>query len=77
MFYRKAIAAACYAVVVLGLGLIAAQPAQAYRIKKICEEVTTKTGTVEKCRWVLDTESVEQPAKSDKDAKKANAETKK
>jgi hypothetical protein len=77
MFYRKAIAAACYAVVVLGLGLIAAQPAQAYRIKKICEEVTTKTGTVEKCRWVLDTESVEQPAKSDKvkDAKKANSGT--
>jgi len=77
MFYRKAIAAACYAVAVLGLGLIAAQPAQAYRIKKICEEVTTKTGTVEKCRWVLDTESVEQPAKSDKDVKKADAGTKK
>jgi hypothetical protein len=56
---------------------MAAQPAQAHRVKKICEDVVTKTGTVEKCRWVLDKESLPPPAKSDKDAKKADAGAKK
>lgn len=74
---RNGVGFAIYGVVILGLGLIAAQPAQAYRVKKICEEVATKSGTVEKCRWVLDKESLEPPPKSDKDAKKADAGAKK
>mgnify|MGYP006291967287 FL=1 len=74
---RNSVGFAIYGVVVLGVGLLAAQPAQAYRVKKICEDVSTKTGTVEKCRWVLDKESLEPPAKSDKDAKKADAGAKK
>ncbi len=77
MFNRIGIAFVIYSFFVLGLSLIAAQPAQAYRVKKICEDVATKTGTVEKCRWVLDKESLEPPAKSDKDAKKADAGAKK
>ncbi len=74
---RNSVGFAIYGVVILGVGLLAAQPAQAYRVKKICEDVSTKTGTVEKCRWVLDKESLEPPAKSDKDAKKADAGAKK
>lgn len=74
---RNGVGFAIYGVVILGLGLIAAQPAQAYRVKKICEDVATKSGTVEKCRWVLDKESLEPPPKSDKDAKKADAGAKK
>ena len=74
---RNSVGFAFYGVVILGVGLLAAQPAQAYRVKKICEDVSTKTGTVEKCRWVLDKESLEPPAKSDKDAKKADAGAKK
>jgi hypothetical protein len=77
MFSRIGIAFVTYGLVLVGLGLIAAQPAQAYRVKKICEDVATKTGTVEKCRWVLDKESLEPPQKSDKDAKKADAGAKK
>jgi hypothetical protein len=68
---------AIYGLVVLGLGLIAAQPVQAYRVKKICEDIATKAGTVEKCRWVLEKESLEPAPKSDKDAKKADAGAKK
>ena len=74
---RNSVGFAIYGVVILGVGLLTAQPAQAYRVKKICEDVSTKTGTVEKCRWVLDKESLEPPAKSDKDAKKADAGAKK
>lgn len=74
---RNSIGFAIYGLLVLGLSLMAAQPAQAYRVKKICEDIASKTGTVEKCRWVLDKESLEPPPKSDKDAKKADAGAKK
>ena len=77
MCNRIGITFVIYGLFVLGLGLMAAQPAQAHRVKKICEDVVTKTGTVEKCRWVLDKESLEPPPKSDKDAKKADAGAKK
>ena len=77
MFIRFGIACVTYGLVLVGLGLIAAQPAKAYRVKKICEDIATKMGTLEKCRWVLDKEILEPPPKSDKDAKKADAGAKK
>ena len=60
------------AVSVSGFSLAFMQSAYAYKVKKICEEVSTKKGPVEKCRWVRDKDSAERskPANKGKDAKK-------
>lgn len=53
-------------VVVIAVGvvsLILTKSVYAYRVKKICEAITTKRGTVEKCRWVREKDSLE-PSKT-------------
>ncbi len=59
-------------ITVTGFSLMFTQTAHAYRVKKVCEEVMTKRGTVEKCRWVREKDSLEpsKPADKGKDAKK-------
>ena len=42
--------------------------AYAYKVKRVCEEVTTKAGTSEKCRTVLD----QSPPEEKKDDKKGD-----
>jgi hypothetical protein len=74
---RSAIRGLIHSYVMLDITVLASQPAHAHRVKKVCEEVVSKTGTVEKCRWVLDKESLQTPPKADKDAKKADAGSKK
>jgi outer membrane murein-binding lipoprotein Lpp len=60
------------AVALSGFSLAFTQSAYAYKVKKICEKVSTKNGTVEKCRWVREKDSLEpsKPADKGKDAKK-------
>ena len=60
------------AVALSGFSLAFTQSSYAYKVKKICEEVSTKNGTVEKCRWVREKDSLEpsKPADKGKDAKK-------
>lgn len=52
--------------------MVLTKSAYAYKVKKICEDVMTKRGTVEKCRWVREKDSLEpsRPPAKNKDAKK-------